>query len=253
MKGYRSWGFIPRLAKDLSRAGLASLAIDFSHNGAAGGDGGRSGGPVYTRPDLLKVNTLDRERRDLGAVIRWVRAGGDGRLAPVTGTGLWGHSRGGTAVLLNALDDPAGINAVATWSAVAHADIYTPRQKERWRATGEYDWLETESGERLAMGVCFLDDLEEQGDEYALAERSAGLTVPHLIVHGEIDLVIPVANAERFASATSAPGGAKKMVLLHAGHTYGIGRSPDPEPLRRAIDVTVDWFRRYLLNQGDEE
>jgi pimeloyl-ACP methyl ester carboxylesterase len=252
MKGYRRWGFIPRLGETLRATGMATLAIDFSHNGAAGGDGGTSGGPVYGHPELLKRNTLDRERRDLAAVIQWIRDGGDGRFGPAAGVGLWGHSRGATAVLLNALDDPEALRAVVTWSATAHADIYTPRQKARWREAGEFDWLESESGQRLAMGVCFLDDLESRFDEYALADRAGDLRVPHLIVHGESDLVIPVNNAERFADAKPVVA-EKKLVRLRTGHTFGFGQTENPKPLALAIETTVDWFRRHLpIQEGSQ-
>jgi dienelactone hydrolase len=250
MKGHRLWGFIPLLADRLRVAGLAALAIDFSHNGVAGGDGGASGGPVYRDPGMIRRNTIDRERRDLAAVISWVRCGGDGRFAPDTRIGLWGHSRGATSVVLNALDDPAAVAAIATWSAPAHADIYRPQQKRRWREAGEYEWLEGESGQRLAMGVCFLDDLEARHEQYALAERSAGSTVPHLIVHGDVDLVIPVQSAERFESARS-PAVETRKLLLRTGHTFGIARSADSAALATAISETVDWFRRHLSVSGD--
>ena len=69
MKGYRRWGFIPRLAEALRADGITALAIDFSHNGVAGGDGGAGGGPVYPYPEMLRRNTIDRESRDLAAVI----------------------------------------------------------------------------------------------------------------------------------------------------------------------------------------
>jgi dienelactone hydrolase len=247
LKGYRRWGFIPLLAQRLSEAGLAALAIDFSHNGAADHDGGRSGGAVYPRPDMFRNNTLHRERNDLAAVVRWVHDGAGGRLDTPVRLGLWGHSRGGGSVVLNALSRPAGLAAIVTWSAPAHADVYKPVQKKRWREAGEYDFLESASGERLAMGIGFLDDLEARHEEYALADRARTLTVPHLIVHGELDLVIPVASADRFGR----PGKAKKRVLrLRTGHTFGINRSPRSGPLLEAMDATVDWFRRFTPVQG---
>ena len=140
---------------------------------------------------------------------------------------------------------------MATWSATAHADIYTQRQKARWREAGEYDFLENASGERLAMGVGFLDDLESRHAEYTLADRAASLTVPHLIVHGDMDLVIPVHNAERYYDAGSALA-EKKLVRLRTGHTFGIGKTDESNPLREAIEVTVDWFRRFLLNPEED-
>jgi dienelactone hydrolase len=250
MKGHRRWGFIPRLASSLQAAGLPVFAIDFSHNGVAGGDPGVSGRPVYREPEMMKRNTIDRERRDLAAVVAWVRSGGSGGIVPRARIGLWGHSRGATSVLLNALEQPSAVSAIATWSAPAYADIYRPRQKRRWREAGEYEWLEGASGQRLAMGVCFLDDLEAHRGDYALADRSAGLEVPHLIVHGEMDLVIPVTNADRFAAARP-PGVEIKKVLLRTGHTYGIARSDDPDALKTAINETVEWFRRHLSAEQD--
>lgn len=252
MKGYRLWGFIPRLAADLGLAGIPALAIDFSHNGVAGGDGGATGGPVYREPAMVKQNTIDRERRDLAEVIGWIQGGGGGRFSTDVRIGLWGHSRGGTSVVLNALERPSIIAAIATWSAPAHADIYKPRQKRRWREAGEYEWLEGESGQRLAMGIGFLDDLEARHEEYALADRSARLEVPHLIVHGEVDLVIPATNADRFASSRPA-GTETKTVLLRTGHTYGIGRSDTPRALHKAIEETVEWFRRHLSLIGEQK
>jgi len=249
MKGYRGWGFIPALAQALTAEGLTALAIDFSHNGVAGGDGGAAGGPVYPYAEMIKLNTIDRERRDLAAVIEWIAGGGADRFGDAR-IGLWGHSRGATSVVLNALADTAGVAAIATWSAPAHADIYTPRQKARWRDSGEFDWLESESGQRLAMGVCFLEDLEEHHADYALADRAGDLSVPHLIVHGEVDLVIPSASAERFASATPSRA-EKKLVLLRTGHTFGVGRSENTQALNSAIEVTVEWFGRHLSRDGE--
>jgi dienelactone hydrolase len=238
------------LASELAAAGLPALAIDFSHNGVAGGDAGAGGTPVYRDPGMIKLNTIDRERRDLAAVIQWIRSSTAGGFSPHTRIGLWGHSRGGTSVVLNALDNPSQIAAIATWSAPAHADIYRPRQKRRWREEGEYEWLEGESGQRLAMGVCFLDDLEERRDEYDLAARSAGSNIPHLIVHGEVDLVIPAESAERIASSRP-PHADTKIVLLRTGHSFGVGRASSSGALRVAIDETVGWFTKHLSRDGE--
>jgi len=65
----------------------------------------------------------------------WLRAGGAPAVARDAALGLWGHSQGGVIALLAALDDPA-VGAVATWSAPAHPDHYTARQKRAWREAG---------------------------------------------------------------------------------------------------------------------
>jgi len=245
-KGYRRWGFIPLLARRLCDAGLVALAIDFSHNGTDGGDPPSPTEPNYRRPQRFRRNTMDRERRELVSVIRWLRDREKGPFPRGVNVGLWGHSRGGVVALLAALDDPS-ISAVATWSAPVRPDNYTARQMDRWREQGEYAFIDSATGQRLALGLDHLEDLSSHRAEYAVGERAARLSVPHLVVHGELDLVAPVLDAETFSrgagAGTAAP---KKLVRLRTGHTYGVGAGGSMEALERAIAETVEWFAQHL-------
>jgi len=250
-KGYRRWGFIPHLARRLAGAGIAAVAFDFSHNGRVPADAGRNGwtdggaAGAFTAPERMRRDTLAREARDLAAVIAWLRAGGAPGLASDTALGLWGHSQGGVIALLAALDDPA-VGAVATWSAPAHPDHYSPRQKRAWRAQGGLTFTDHETGTALALGLEFLDDLERRHDHYAVADRAAALRAPHLIVHGERDLAVPVGDAARFYAVPSAVAD-KECLRLATGHTFGWDAATEPgEALQRAADATVHWFDTYL-------
>jgi len=250
-KGYRRWGFIPYLAERIAAAGITAVAIDFSHNGrvpaGAGTGGWRDGGASgdFVAPERFRDDTLARQHAELAAVIAWIRAEGAAAIAPDAALGLWGHSQGGVITLLAALDDPA-VEAVATWSAPAHPDHFTPRQKRAWREAGALDFTDNETGTALSLGLAYLDDIERRREHYAVAERAAGLHAPHLIVHGERDLAVPVGDAMTFYDVPGAVAD-KKCLRLATGHTFGWSDGPPAgEPLRRAADVTVDWFDTYL-------
>lgn len=238
-KGHRRWGFIPRLARRLAGAGVCAVAMDFSLCGRAAED---SSAP-FRSPELFRSNTIARERSDLGCVVDWVRRGGEGTTAPGNALGLWGHSRGGVAAMLWALDDP-GVEALVTWATAAHPDFYTERQKVRWREALAYEFTDAETGTPLALGIDYLDDIERHTREYALADRAPGLAAPHLVVHGEHDLVIPVGDARRLAAEGS--GSDKELLVLPTGHTFGYEKGAPGGALERAEAVTVDWFVRRL-------
>lgn len=256
-KGHRRWAFIPRLAEGLRSAGIAALAIDFSYNGIcppreardAGeptASGSESARTLYD-PATFARNTIDRERRDLADVIAWLRRGKPDRSPPVSPApiGLWGHSRGGIVALLNAYDDPT-IKAVATWATPATPNFYTEKQKKRWRENGALVFRDAESGTELRVGTEYLDDLESHREEYALGERAGDLEVPHLIVHGELDLAFPIRDAWALYASGGHPA-EKKIVCLRTGHTFGASGTGSTEALERAIDATVAWFETYLL------
>lgn len=243
-KGHRRWGFIPGLAARLTDAGIAAVAMDFSLNGhhAAGAADALD---AFPDPAAFRANTLARERDDLDRVIAWARDGGAGRLARGAAVGLWGHSRGGVAALLAALDDDE-IPALVTWSTAAHPDFYTDHQKARWRERGAYEFTDAATGTELAIGVAYLEDLERHTADYALADRARALRAAHLIVHGERDMVIPIDDAMRLYG-TPGKAADKQLLRLATGHTFGYEEGAGPsEALTVAERRTVEWFDEYL-------
>lgn len=258
-KGYKTWGFFPYLAGRLREAGLAALAIDFSLNGtfpernAAGNPAAPPRRTRYTRPDLFSANTLEREIGDLAAALRSIENDGmGGRIERGASIGLFGHSRGGVSALLNAL--PSGrVRALCTWSTPDHPDRFTERQRTVWRRCGEYDFTDAVDGTRLSLSAAYLEDLERNHERYDLRRAAADLRTPYLVVHGEMDLAVPVRCAEALHDvARGLPENARRLVVLRTGHTFGVTDPPGmntddpPRALAEASDTTVEWFGAYL-------
>ncbi len=248
-KGYRRWGFIPMVALRLQAEGFGALVMDFSHNGRVPADGTARLSPddSFVALDLFRENTIGRELDDLTDVLAWIRGTGQTALGlPRDATiGLWGHSRGGLVTILKALEDPS-IGALATWSALAEPRRYTERQKKLWREAGELRFTDYASGVSLALGIALLDDIETNREKYAAGDRAKDLTAPHLVVHGEHDPTVPVADSYRYYDTPSIKAD-KKLLRLLTGHTYGWddGRIAS-EALENAMKATVEWFDAYL-------
>ena len=276
-KGYKTWGFFPYLAGRLREIGTAACAVDFSYNGTFPEGSAQQRPPVvsttvagapsppevapmppvpprrtrYPRAELFRINTLEREIEDLALALRAVaRDGLGGRVDRTASLGLFGHSRGGVSVILNALANER-VRVLCTWSTPDHPDHFTARQKAVWRRHGEFDFTDAIDGTRLSLSVAYLDDLEKNHELYDLRRRTKRLPVPHLIVHGDMDLAVPVRCAY---SIHEAEGGLldKRLVVLRTGHTFGVADPPGididdpPHALVEACDVTVEWFRTHL-------
>lgn len=67
-------------------------------------------------------------------------------------------------------------------------------------------------------------------------ERLPGVRVPTLVLHGELDRLVPVANGRRLAEAIP---GAELVVLPDANHVFWTDQ-PD-----RANEVLLDWLGRH--------
>ncbi len=248
-KGHRRWGFIPLLALRLQAEGFGALAMDFSHNGRVPGDGTArlSQDDTFVAPDLFRNNTIARELDDLTDTLAWIRGNGPAALGiprdPVIG--LWGHSRGGLVTILKALEDPS-VLALATWSALAEPQRYSERQKKQWREKGELPFKDYGTGTELALGLELLEDVEANRGKYAAGQRAKDLVQPHLVVHGEHDPTVPVAQSYLFYDTPSIKAD-KKLLRLLTGHTYGYddGRIAS-EALENATKATVEWFDTYL-------
>lgn len=242
-KGFMEWGFFPYLATLLAERGFVVVRVNLSATGMLPGE------DTVSDPAAFRANTHSRELADLLAVLE---ATGE-TLAPGRvdrgRLGLLGHSRGGGNAVLAAVREPwrDRVRALVTWASVATFDRYSAEHKEGWRRDGELPVVNARTGQRLALGLDLLEDLEANPEELDILAAARHVRAPWLIVHGEDDESVPVAEADRLAEA--APGLHETLRIPGASHTFG-ARHPfaGPTPhLIQAMNATQRWFRRHLV------
>jgi pimeloyl-ACP methyl ester carboxylesterase len=239
-KGFMEWGFFPYLAELLADRGFVVVRFNVAGAGMVPGE------DVVSDPGAFKANTHGREMADLLAVLDAT----GGSIAPGRvdrgRLGLFGHSRGGGNAILAAGREPwrGRVRALVTWAAVATFDRYSPGQKAAWRRDGELPVVNARTGQKLALGAELLEELDREDLDVPAAARS--VRAPWLIVHGEEDESVAVADADRLAAASS--GSRELLRIPGANHRFGARRpfvGPTPH-LIQAMNATQRWFRRHL-------
>jgi len=239
-KGFKDWGFVPYIAEFLAQRDLPVITFNFSHNGI--GDN-----PLeFTELDKFSKNTFSLEITELSEVIEAVHSG---RLddSEIPSIGLLGHSRGGGITLLTAAGQSA-VRAAATWSSVATFNRYKPEEIEKWRREGKFDVVNTRTGQVMSLGLELLNDLEANKDGSLNIEKAVtGFNRPLLIVHGEKDESVPVAEADRIFGWSNNPQ-SELLKVPETGHTFGavhpfIGSNP---VLDNVLDKTAVFFEKHL-------
>ncbi len=242
-KGFKDWGFFPHLAQRLARAGLTSVSFNFSGSGV--GPDGES----FSEKERFARATFSNDLADLGRVQRRLEGGtlAPG-IPPISAWGLFGHSRGGGTAVLYA-GRHRTCRALVTWAAIATVLRWDVATVERWREAGFLDIVNTRTGEVLPVGTGVLDDLAAHADGELNIARAAGeVRSPWLILHGEEDEGVPVAEAASLHRAARV-GMAELRTIPHGGHTFGArhpwaGSTPE---LDEVMDLTVGWFARHLV------
>jgi dipeptidyl aminopeptidase/acylaminoacyl peptidase len=238
-KGFKDWGFHPWLGERLAAAGFAAVHFSFSRNGV------RGDGDIEDL-DAFRRNTLSIERDDLDTVLDAALSGEvDPWLDPAR-VGLMGHSRGGGIALVGAAERRE-VRALVTWAAVSHFDrIADEATLEEWRRTGVYEVVNSRTGQRLPMGVDFLDDVLRNLPRLDLRAAAARLEAPWLIVHGLADETVPIDEARALHRASGKR--AALLALDGAGHTFGaVHPFAGPTPhLEEALGQTIEHLREAL-------
>lgn len=159
-------------------------------------------------------NTISKKIIDLSSAIDFVRS------CPGLGDriGLVGSSLGGFLSLIKASMDQ-GIRAVVIWATPLHMDDL--KSKERKEDTP----LPPEA---------FFEDLPKHRLLPRLPEISNCL-----VIHGEKDELVPVDQALEIFRNLNVP----KEIHIIGGADH---RLTDPSHREHAIELTVDWFKKYL-------
>ena len=220
-KGYKDYGFFPRLAERCAAAGSVAHRFNFSHSGMTNNIA------TFERPDLFERDTWNKQVHDLRTVIAAMH---DERIA---GRGLpfvvFGHSRGGVTALLTAgrfaADDefpqPAGI---ITAAAPSHANPFPDAQMRILRERG---WIESPSsrtGQSLRVGRAFVDEMLADPQAHDVLMQARRIRCPVLIIHGEHDPTVPPGAAMQIHEAIKD---SELTMIPAADHVFN---TPNPLP-----------------------
>jgi alpha/beta superfamily hydrolase len=197
------------LGRELARRGILALRFDFAYVGESSGK--------------FEDITYSGESEDLQAAYALVASRHQGK------TAILGSSMGGTVALLFSAREPA-VAAIVTIAAPLHpeqfpAKVLTPAQLQEWRECG----FVFHNGQRFNASL--LRDL----DSIDVAACARKVVCPVLILHGDADLVVPVAEAYELHGCLTRE---KRLSILQgADH-----RLSNPEMMRRAIAEALEWL-----------
>jgi pimeloyl-ACP methyl ester carboxylesterase len=140
---------------------------------------------------------------------------------------------GGTVALMFAAQEPQ-VAALVTIAAPLHPEnfpkrILTPAQIQKWRELG----FTTYHGQRL--NAALLDDLEQLD----VVESARRIGCPVLILHGDADDVVPVAEAYELAACLSTT---KRLeIFKDTDH-----RLSDSAVMQRAMAAALAWLVEHV-------
>lgn len=200
------------LAQSLADRGISALRFDFRYVGESTGK--------------FADITYSGEVEDLQAAYEFMQSRQPAK------TVIFGSSMGGTVALLFAAQKAidADVAAVVTLAAPLHPEnfpkrVLTPTQLQRWRERG----YTTYSGQRL--NVSLLEDLERIN----VPEAARRIRCPVLVLHGDADEVVPVAEAYELHEVLTSPK--QLSIFKETDHRFS-----SPSAMRQAMTETLDWL-----------
>jgi uncharacterized protein len=235
-KGFSHFAFFPFLADRLAAAGITAVSFNFSGSGVG------EDLETFTEPDAFEENTYTRELHDLGIVLafaeqrRWL---GEHR-------GLFGHSRGGGIAILRAARD-AHIHTLVTWAAISTVMRWPYDIADEWRTRGYLEVANARTGQTFQLRTAVLEEAaEHERGMLDIGAAAETLLCPWLIVHGDADETVHIAEGERLAAAAGT--NAELLRIAGGTHTFNVAHgmtTPSPQ-LAQAIERTVRFFQARL-------
>ena len=227
-KGFKDWGFFPRLAERLAVAGFTAASFNFSGSGVAEGD-------QFTELERWKHQKPTTDLADIGIVMQHFASEG------ASWFGLVGHSRGGGLAVLQAARDER-VKSLVTWAAIDNFLRWPDDEVAKWRREGSIDVVNTRTGQVLPIGRDALEDWDANREALDVVAAAARVRAPWLIVHGTADRSVGIEAGQRLRQASAA----RRTDLLEVSgdHTFGIkhpwnGSNP---VFDQVLERTVSWL-----------
>jgi pimeloyl-ACP methyl ester carboxylesterase len=234
---FKNWGFFPYIGEKIAGAGFATFAFNFSFNGVNDSE------DRITEFGKFEQNTFSRELKDCETVLTSIK---NGELNPdIIDSGkiiLLGHSRG---IAIVAAAKHRDVKGLISLSAIATFDRWTEHQKKNWREQGFLSLAKETLASPLRLGVGLLEDIEWNREEISIMKAASKITVPWLILHGKMDVTVPLREAEQLYAAADKSR-AEIVLMDKVGHLYNAATKEENNyaTLDRVLGLVTAWLHK---------
>jgi pimeloyl-ACP methyl ester carboxylesterase len=218
-KGFRDWGFFPRIADCFCPENVAVLTFNHTWNGVD-----ESHPEEFVHLNLFAQNTVSRELSEINAVIGWVHSHAETFGLDAEQIILGGHSRGGANAIV-AASTSKYISKVVAWAPIAHyASMFASADLEKWKKDGSLIIPNARTGQQMPLNFAYWQDLMSHEEKYNVMEAAGELKIPLLLVHGVDDKSVPPIHSDKLHDECWH---ALLVKLENADHTFN---TPHPPP-----------------------
>jgi uncharacterized protein len=244
LNGFKDWGPFRAMGQAFAEAGFAFCSFNFSHNGTT-----PESPTEFTDLEGYRENTFGIMLSDLATVLEFFTGGksaSEGILIDKRHIGLLGHSWGGSVCILETARNP-NVKALVTLAAQASfSQKWTVAEREEWAHEGVRLSKNTRTGQVMPLGYGLLEELEAYPDVLNPLSVAGQVHCPWMIVHGEKDETVPLADG--LALSLAQPQ-AETLWELQAGHTFGekhpFGGEFSAE-FRNVLERTIRFFQTSM-------
>lgn len=240
-KGFKDWGAWPLAAEIFASKRLPFFKFNFSHNGTT---------PAHLQDfvdlEAFGNNNFKIEYDDLGIVLDFIEKKAE--TFPFVWNGelhLIGHSRGGAIALLRAAQD-SRISKCATWASVSDLERYLEMKEfKEWKNDGVHTIINGRTSQEMPIYFQFVETFAQHAETLRLGRHLENFEQPLLIIHGENDEVVPLADAHTIYQEVPH---AILVEIENANHTFNTKHPLTERKITKAFaEVLTESIEFFLL------
>ena len=240
-KGFKDWGPFNKIANHFADNDIVFVKFNFSFNGTTTND------PVnFCDLKAFGNNNFCKELDDLSLVLDWIEncqeLKGEIDTSKIS---LFGHSRGGSIVMLKTAEDRR-VGKVISWASPSNFLERLPKKEKlvKWKELGVAYIYNGRTKQNMPMYFQFYENCIKFAKRLNIQNAVSKMSIPHLIVHGSDDPTVLLSEAVNIKSWNPdidlhIIDGANHV--LGGFHPYALEKFP--KDLQEAIDVTIKFLK----------
>ena len=240
-KGFKDWGPFNKIATHFADNDIVFVKFNFSFNGTTTND------PInFSDLKGFGNNNFCKELDDLSLVLDWIEncdeLKGEINSSKIS---LFGHSRGGSIVMLKTAED-IRVKKVISWASPSNFLERLPKKEKlvKWKELGVAYIYNGRTKQNMPMYFQFYENCIKFAKRLNIQNAVSKMGIPHLIVHGNDDPTVLLSEAVNIKSWNP---NIDLHVIDGANHVLGGFHPYDlekfPKDLQEAIDVTIKFLK----------